>query len=49
MKRSPITSMLISIGILLFTACNTKQPNMHNSNWHWGMGWGTWIVLLLVI
>jgi len=49
MKRSQITSMLLPISILLFTACETKQPMMHDSDWHWGMGWGTWIVPLLVI
>jgi hypothetical protein len=51
MKRSLIISMLISIGLFLFTACETNQPNMHNKDWHWGMGmgWGTWIVLFLVI
>jgi hypothetical protein len=51
MKTSLITSILISIGLLLFTACVDKQPMMRDNDWHWGMGmgWGTWIVPLLVI
>ena len=51
MKRLQIISMLISIGILLFTACETKQPNMHNSEWHWGMGmgWGMWFIPILIL
>ena len=41
MKRSLITSILISIGIVLFTACETNQSMMDGYGAQWlgnGMG-----------
>lgn len=50
MKRALTTSIFLSIGIFLFTACETNQFMMDGYGAHgWGMGWGMWIVPLLVI
>ena len=49
MKRSLITSILISIGILLFTACETNQSMMDGYGTHgWGMGWW-WIIVVIFL
>ena len=50
MKSSLITSILISIGIVLFTACKTNQSMMDGYGAHgWGMGWGMWFIPILII
>jgi hypothetical protein len=50
MKSSLITSILISIGIVLFTACKTNQSMMDGDGANgWGMGWGMWFIPILII